>query len=57
LRAAMSMATLWRDQGNRRRALDLEAPLYGDFTEGLDTIDLMQARALLDARASDSPRE
>jgi predicted ATPase len=56
LRAAMSMATLWRKQGNRRRPLDLVAPLYSDFTEGLDTIDLVQVKALLDARASDSPR-
>jgi hypothetical protein len=47
----MSMATPWRNQGNRRRALDLVAPLYSDFTEGLDTIDLVQAKALLDARA------
>ena len=48
LRAAMSMARLWRDQGNRQQAHDLLAPVYGWFTEGFDTLDLKQAKALLD---------
>ncbi len=51
LRAAMSMATLWRDQGKRQQARDCLAPVYGFFTEGFDTRDLRQARALLDALA------
>jgi predicted ATPase len=48
LRAAMSMARLWRDQGKRDEARDLLAPVYGWFTEGFDTLDLKQAKALLD---------
>jgi predicted ATPase len=52
LRAAMSMARLWRDQGKRDEARDLLAPVYGWFTEGFDTLDLKQAKALLDALAS-----
>jgi predicted ATPase len=52
LRAAMSMARLWRDQGKRDEARDLLAPVYGWFTEGLDTLDLKEAKALLDALAS-----
>ena len=48
LRAAMSMARLWRDQGNRAEARDLLAPVYGWFTEGFDTRDLKEAKALLD---------
>jgi class 3 adenylate cyclase/predicted ATPase len=48
LRAAMSMARLWRDQGKRDEARDLLAPVYGWFTEGFDTLDLKQANALLD---------
>jgi predicted ATPase len=48
LRAAMSMARLWRDQGKRQQAHDLLAPIYGWFTEGFDTLDLKQAKALLD---------
>jgi predicted ATPase len=48
LRAAMSMARLWRDQGKRSEARDLLAPVYGWFTEGFDTLDLKEARALLD---------
>jgi predicted ATPase len=47
LRAAMSMARLWRDQGKRQQAHDLLAPVYGWFTEGFDTLDLKQAKALL----------
>jgi predicted ATPase len=48
LRTAMSMARLWRDQGKREAARDLLAPLYDWFTEGFDTLDLKQAKALLD---------
>jgi predicted ATPase len=48
LRAAMSMARLWRDQGKPQQAHDLLAPIYGWFTEGFDTLDLKEARALLD---------
>jgi predicted ATPase len=49
LRAAMSMARLWRDQGRWTEGRDLLAPVYDWFTEGFDTLDLKQARALLDA--------
>jgi len=52
LRAAMSMARLWRDQGKRQQARDLLAPVYGWFTEGFDTLDLKRAKALLDELAS-----
>jgi predicted ATPase len=48
LRAAMSMARLWRDQGKRLQARELLAPVYGWFTEGFDTRDLKEARALLE---------
>ena len=48
LRAAMSMARLWRDQGKRQQAHDLLAPVYGWFTEGFDTLDLKEAEALLE---------
>jgi predicted ATPase len=47
LRAAMSMARLWRDQGKREEARELLAPVYGWFTEGFDTRDLKEAEALL----------
>jgi predicted ATPase len=52
LRAAMSMARLWRDQGKRNEARDLLAPVYGWFTEGFDTLDLKQAKTLLEQMAS-----
>jgi predicted ATPase len=48
LRAAMSMARLWRDQGKRAEAHDLLAPIYSWFTEGFDTLDLQEAKALID---------
>jgi predicted ATPase len=48
LRAAMSMARLWAEQEKRDRARELLAPVYGWFTEGFDTLDLKQAKALLD---------
>jgi class 3 adenylate cyclase/predicted ATPase len=51
LRAAMSMARLWRDQGKRNEARELLAPVYGWFTEGFDTRDLKEAKALLDELA------
>jgi predicted ATPase len=49
LRAATNLARLWRDQGRRAEARDLLAPVYGWFTEGFDTQDLKEAKALLDA--------
>jgi len=52
LRAAMGMARLWRDQGKHQQARDLLAPVYGWFTEGFDTLDLKQAKVLLDALPS-----
>jgi len=52
LRASTSLARLWRDQGKRTEARDLLAPIYGWFTEGLDTPDLKEAKALLDALSS-----
>jgi tetratricopeptide (TPR) repeat protein len=51
LRAAMSMARLWRDQGKPQQARELLAPVYGWFTDGFDTLDLKQAKALLDELA------
>jgi hypothetical protein len=48
LRAAMSMARLWRDHGKPQQARELLAPVYGWFTEGFDTLDLKDAKALLD---------
>jgi class 3 adenylate cyclase/predicted ATPase len=48
LRAAMSMARLWLDQGKRNEARELLAPVYGWFTEGFNTRDLQEAKALLD---------
>jgi predicted ATPase len=52
LRAAMSMARLWREQGKREEARELLAPVYGWFTEGFDTRDLKEAKALLDELAA-----
>ncbi len=52
LRAAISMARLWRDQGKPQQARDLLAPVCGWFTEGFDTRDLKEAKALLDELAS-----
>jgi class 3 adenylate cyclase len=42
------LARLWRDRGKRQQARDLLAPIYGWFTEGFDTLDLKEAKALLD---------
>jgi predicted ATPase len=52
LRAAMSLARLWRDQGKVQEARELLAPVYGWFTEGFDTCDLRDAKALLDEFAA-----
>jgi predicted ATPase len=52
LRAAMSLARLWRDQGKVPQARELLAPVYGWFTEGFDTLDLREAKALLAELAS-----
>jgi len=49
LRTATSLARLWGEQGRRGEARDLLAPVYGWFTEGFDTADLKEAKALLDA--------
>jgi predicted ATPase len=51
LRAAMSLARLWQQQGKRTEARDLLAPIYGWFTEGFDTADLQEAKVLLEALA------
>jgi predicted ATPase len=52
LRASTSVARLWRDQGRREEARELLAPVYGWFTEGFDTLDLKEAKALLDELSS-----
>ena len=52
LRAAMSLARLWRDQGKVQQARELLAPVYGWFTEGFDTRDLKEAKALLEELAA-----
>jgi predicted ATPase len=52
LRAAMTMARLWRAQGKRNEARDLLTPIYGWFTEGFDTLDLKEAKGLLDELAA-----
>jgi predicted ATPase len=51
LRVATSLARPWRDQGRRAEAYELLAPVYGWFTEGFDTADLKDAKALLDQLA------
>ena len=52
LRAATSLARLWRDQGKHQQARELLAPVYGWFTEGFDTLDLREAKELLEDLAS-----
>ena len=52
MRAATSLARLRRDRGKQDEARELLAPVYGWFTEGFDTLDLKEAKALLDALAS-----
>ena len=49
LRAAMSLSSLWQRQGKRAQARALLAPIYNWFTDGFDTADLQEAKALLDA--------
>jgi len=51
LRAAMSLGRLWRQQGKRAEAYNLLAPIYSWFTEGFDTANLQEAKALLEALA------
>ena len=51
LRAARDLARLWGERGRRAEARDLLAPVYGWFTEGFDTVDLKEAKALLDQLA------
>jgi predicted ATPase len=51
LRAAMSLSRLWLQQGKRQEAHSMLAPVYGWFTEGFDTADLQEAKALLDELA------
>jgi predicted ATPase len=53
LRAAASLAKLWQQQGKRQEAYDLLASVYNWFTEGFDTADLQDAKALLDALSED----
>jgi predicted ATPase len=48
LRAAVSLSHLWQQQGKRAEAYELLAPIYGWFTEGFDTADLQEAKALLE---------
>ena len=56
LRAATSLARLWAHQGERHKAYDLLAPVYGRFTEGFDTADLRDAKALSTSSADDALR-
>jgi len=51
-RAGFALARLWRDQGKVRQARELLAPVYGWFTEGVDTRDLKEAKALLEELAA-----
>ena len=57
LRAAMSLSRLWQQQGKRADARELLAPIYGWFTEGFDTADLQDARALLEELAVEGPQQ
>jgi predicted ATPase len=52
LRAAMSLARLWRDRGKVQQARELLAPVYRWFTEGFETRDLKEAKALLEELAA-----
>jgi hypothetical protein len=51
-KALSECGDLWRDQGKPQQARDLLAPFYGWFTEGFDTLDLKEAKALLDELAA-----
>jgi predicted ATPase len=55
LRAAVSLSRLWQQQGKRTEAYELLAPIYGWFTEGFDTVDLQEAKALLEALVERQP--
>jgi predicted ATPase len=55
LRTATSLARLWQQQGKRQEVHDLLAPVYGWFTEGFDTADLQEAKALLEALEEGQP--
>jgi predicted ATPase len=55
LRAAMSLSRLWQQQGKRAEAQALLTPIYAWFSEGFDTADLQEAKALLDTLASSCP--
>src|SRR3989442_5645207 len=57
VRAAMSLSRLWQPQGKQAAARDLLAPIYGWFTEGFDTADLQEAKALLEEPARQIWRE
>ena len=57
LRAAVSLARLWGEQGRRSEGHHLLAPIYGWFTEGFDTADLQDARALLEELAVEGPQQ
>jgi predicted ATPase len=57
LRTAMNLGKLWAAQSRERDALDLVAPLYGRFTEGFETADLIAARRLLDDLGSSADRQ
>jgi predicted ATPase len=57
LRASTRLARLWRDQGKRADAYDLLAPIYGWFTEGFDTPELKEAKALLEILNSNVPSQ
>ena len=52
----MSLVRLWQQQGKRAEARDLLAPIYGWFTEGFDTADLQEAKALLEELAGEHGR-
>jgi predicted ATPase len=52
LRAAVSLARFWRDQGKPQQGRETLAPVYGWFTEGFDTLDLKEAKVLLDDLAA-----
>ena len=52
MRAATSLARLWREKGRRAEARELLAPIHGSFTEGLDTQDLKDAKALIEELAA-----
>ena len=56
LRTSTSLARLWQSQGKRQDAYELLAPVYGWFTEGFDTKDLLEAKSLLAELGTQRPR-